>query len=82
MFKLNVISRDGIVLFPPPCCSRLSGLLFCRGLSQAYGLAVDARGGFSGGTIASGFNQAESESSADVAALMADKYFLLPQDAT
>lgn len=52
-----------------------------RGLSQAYGLAVDARGGFSGGTIASGFNQAESESSADVAALMADKYFLLPQEA-
>lgn len=52
-----------------------------RGLSQAYGLAVDARGGFSGGTIASGFNQAEAEAPADVAALMADKYFLLPQDA-
>jgi hypothetical protein len=51
-------------------------------LSQAYGLAVDAKGGFSGGTIASGFNQAEAEAPADVAALMADKYFLLPQDAT
>ncbi|KAF6259628.1 hypothetical protein COO60DRAFT_1638196 [Scenedesmus sp. NREL 46B-D3] len=32
-----------------------------RALSQAYGLCIDARGGFSGGTIASGFNQAESE---------------------
>ena len=51
-------------------------------MSQVYGLAVDARGGFSGGTIASGFNQAEAESSADVAQLMADKYFLLPPDAT
>lgn len=52
-----------------------------RGLSQVYGLAVDARGGFSGGTIASGFNQAEMESSADVGQLMSDKYFLLPPEA-
>lgn len=54
----------------------------CRGLSQVYGLMVDARGGFSGGTIASGFNQSESESPADVSQMMADKYFLLPADAT
>jgi hypothetical protein len=47
-----------------------------------YGLMVDARGGFSGGTIASGFNQSESESPADVSQMMADKYFLLPADAT
>jgi hypothetical protein len=54
----------------------------CRGIAQAYGLAVDARGGFSGGTIASGFNQAEAEASTDVAQFMADKYYLLPQEAT
>ncbi|KAF8057624.1 trans-acting enoyl reductase [Scenedesmus sp. PABB004] len=52
-----------------------------RGLSQAYGLSVDARGGFSGGTIASGFHQAEAEEGAEVAAMMRDKYYLLPSGA-
>jgi hypothetical protein len=52
-----------------------------RGLSQAYGLMLDARGGFSGGTLASGFNQVEAEAPADVSSLMHDKYFLLPPGA-
>eukprot|EP00878_Enallax_costatus_P002058 GHUV01002224.1.p1 GENE.GHUV01002224.1~~GHUV01002224.1.p1 ORF type:complete len:439 (+),score=107.02 GHUV01002224.1:127-1443(+) len=52
-----------------------------KGLSQAYGLSIDARGGFSGGTLASGFNQIESEDSAEVSQLSHDKYFLLPKDA-
>lgn len=50
-----------------------------RGLSQAYGLSVDARGGFSGGTLASGFHQAEAEAPQEVAALMGDKYYLWPK---
>jgi hypothetical protein len=47
-------------------------------LSQAYGLSIDARGGFSGGTLASGFNQVEAEVPSEVAAMMADKYYLWP----
>jgi hypothetical protein len=49
-----------------------------RALSQAYGLCIDARGGFSGGTIASGFNQAESEEPSEVGRFMSDKYYLWP----
>jgi short subunit dehydrogenase-like uncharacterized protein len=52
-----------------------------KGLSQAYGLTVDARGGVSGGTLASGFNQAEVEDPAEVSQLQHDKYFLWPKDA-
>jgi hypothetical protein len=52
--------------------------LRCRALSQAYGLCIDARGGFSGGTIASGFNQVESEEPAEVGRFMSDKYYLWP----
>ncbi|WIA42929.1 hypothetical protein OEZ86_008843 [Tetradesmus obliquus] len=51
-----------------------------KALSQAYGLCVDARGGFSGGTIASGFNQAESEAPEEVGRFMSDKYYLWPKD--
>eukprot|EP00882_Tetradesmus_deserticola_P012957 GHRQ01013735.1.p1 GENE.GHRQ01013735.1~~GHRQ01013735.1.p1 ORF type:complete len:414 (+),score=232.18 GHRQ01013735.1:272-1513(+) len=51
-----------------------------RGLAQAYGLVLDARGGFSGGTIASGLHQAEAEASSEVAALMGDKYYLWPKE--
>ena len=46
-----------------------------------YGLVEDSRGGVSGGTIASGFNQAEAEDAKDVSQLMSDKYFLLPDSA-
>jgi hypothetical protein len=42
-------------------------------------LCIDARGGFSGGTIASGFNQVESEAPAEVGAMMRDKYYLWPK---
>lgn len=56
-------------------------LLVYRNLSKAYGLAVDGRGGISGGTLASGFNQAEVEDPAELAQLQHDKYFLLPKEA-
>jgi hypothetical protein len=46
-----------------------------------YGLVEDSRGGVSGGTIASGFNQAESEDPTDIKQLMSNKYFLLPDGA-
>jgi short subunit dehydrogenase-like uncharacterized protein len=50
-------------------------------LAAAYGLVRDARGGFSGGTLASGFHQAEAEDPTELAAMMRDKYYLLPAGA-
>eukprot|EP00879_Flechtneria_rotunda_P007646 GHRR01008018.1.p1 GENE.GHRR01008018.1~~GHRR01008018.1.p1 ORF type:complete len:404 (+),score=160.62 GHRR01008018.1:312-1523(+) len=52
-----------------------------RSLSQAYGLTLDARGGFSGGTIASGFYQVETEDPAELKKMLSDKYYLTPSDA-
>lgn len=53
----------------------------CRKAAQVFGLMEDGRGGFSGGTLASGFNQAEAEDPKDLAAFTKDKYYLLPADA-
>lgn len=49
-----------------------------KGTSQIFGLVKDARGGVSGGTIASAMNMAEAEDRADVRAAMGDKYYLCP----
>lgn len=49
-----------------------------KGTSQVYGLMEDARGGVSGGTIASAMNMAASEDPADVRAAMGDKYYICP----
>lgn len=52
-----------------------------KGTSQVYGLVQDARGGVSGGTIASAMNMMVSEDPKDVSAATNDKYYLLPDDA-
>lgn len=78
--RQSMLSVSGDIDVPThhPC---LLSACLSRGLSQAYGLNTDTRGGVSGGTLASGFNQVESENAAEVAQLNHDKYFLLPTDA-
>ncbi|KAI8468795.1 MAG: Saccharopine dehydrogenase-domain-containing protein [Monoraphidium minutum] len=49
-----------------------------KGTSQVYGLVEDARGGVSGGTIASAFNMAVAEDPSDVRSAMGNKYYLCP----
>ncbi|GBF98360.1 saccharopine dehydrogenase [Raphidocelis subcapitata] len=52
-----------------------------KGTSQVYGLVEDARGGVSGGTIASALNMMAAEDPADVRASTGDKYYLVPPEA-
>ncbi|KIY97407.1 saccharopine dehydrogenase (NAD(+),L-glutamate-forming) [Monoraphidium neglectum] len=49
-----------------------------KGTSQVFGLMEDARGGVSGGTIASAMNMAVAEDPSDVKKAMGDKYYLCP----